>query len=481
MAPYSIAAAPPVNAPPVDESDDVARQVCLDSLAMFAETFGSNYRAARFHRLLARKLEDCFRRKIRRLCISCPPRAGKSALTSILFPAWCLTKQPDLQIIQASYASDLSEGFSQHTKAVLTSDRYRQLFPPMINPNVSRVKYWQTLAGGSYFATGVGGGAVGRGANIFICDDATKNRDEANSPTHRDRVWSWFASTAMTRLSPDGVMIVIGTRWHEDDLIGRLISPERVRQFRDEGLSAEAFEVISLEAICENPMTDPLRRKMGEALWPEQWGVQRLAATKLSIGPSEWASQYQQRPAPAGGNLVDYRKIKLIDREAVPADLKLVRAWDLALSTSTQADYSCGARGGMDKAGNFYLVHMNRGKRQWPEQKRLIVQCAEAESIGGVIGIETVSAWKIAMEELKAALAGHVIVKPYTPDKDKVGRANPWLAKVDGGMFYLVRGIWNQDFLDELEQFPNGAHDDQIDAVTILWAMSQRQQVLVMA
>jgi predicted phage terminase large subunit-like protein len=124
---------------------------------------------------------------------------------------------------------------------------------------------------------------------------------------------------------------------------------------------------------------------------------------------------------------------------------------------------------------------MHRGKRLWPEQKRLIIQLAEMESIGGKIGIETTAAWTIAKDELKDALAGRVIVKGYTPDKDKVGRATPWLAKIDGGMFFMVRGAWNQDFMHELEQFPNGTHDDQVDAVTVLNEMVRQKSVELFA
>ena len=364
--------------------------------------------------------------------------------------------------------------------AVLSSEAYLSLFPAILDPSAQRLKSWRTLAGGSYFATGVGGGATDRGADIFIADDLTKNRDEASSPTQRDKVWEWFMSTAMTRLSPNGVMVVISTRWHEDDLIGRLTNPERLRQFREHGLAEESFEVVSLEAICENPETDPLKRELGQALWPEQWAVERLEAAKLQIGPYEFAAQYQQKPSPPGGNLVDYRKINIIGREQVPPDLRLVWGWDLASSTKTQGDYSVGAFGGTDKAGNLYLVNINRGKRAWPEQKRVILQCAELNGEGSLIGIETVATWAVALEELKSAVAGRFIVKGFTPNKDKVGRANPWLAKVDGGMFYMVRRPWNQDFMHELEQFPNGAHDDQVDAVSVLWEMVRKRQKILL-
>lgn len=463
------------------EGDVALREACLDSLTTFAEAFGSNYRAAVVHRHLACKLQDCARRKIRRIVISCPPRTGKSLLTSIMFPAWSLTKAPALKIIQASYSSELSELFSRATKAVLTSEPYRAFFPPILDPAAQRLKSWQTLAGGSYYATGVGGGATGRGADIFICDDLIKNRDEASSVTHRDKVWDWFMSTAMTRLSPNGVMIVIATRWHEDDLIGRLTSTERLRQFREHGLTDELFDVINLEALCESPESDPFGREFGEALWPEQWPVERLAATKLQIGPQEFAAQYQGRPSPKGGNLVDCRKIKIIERDELPLELRTGRGWDLASSTKTQGDYSVGAQGGMDPNGNFYLTNINRGKRAWPEQKRAIVQCAEMDGASCQVGIETVAAWTVALEEIELAIAGRFVVRGFTPNKDKIGRANPWLAKIDGGAFFMTRAPWNQDFLHELEQFPNGGHDDQIDAVSVLWDMVRKRDSLVWA
>jgi predicted phage terminase large subunit-like protein len=471
----------PVRSSVEDEGDDVLRIATLDSLVTFAEAFKPKYHAARFHRALAKKLEGCYHRKIRRLCISCAPRHGKSLLTSILFPSWALTKNPRLEIIQASYTAELSESFSQSVKATLASPAYQQIFPPILDPRYNRQKSWATLEGGSYFATGVGGGAVGRGADLLIVDDPIKNRDEANSQTQRDKVWAWFGSTAMTRLSPNGVVIVIATRWHEDDLIGRLTNPEHIRQFKDLGLADETFEVVKLEALCENPDTDLLHRKYGEALWPERWPVKSLEAVRGHIGLQEFHAQYQQRPAPPGGNLVDYRKIKMIERESVPQGLRLVRAWDLALSTSASSDYSCGAFGGIDQAGNVYLVHMSRGKRLWPEQKRVIVQHAEMESNGSFIGIETVAAWKIAQDELREALRGRVTIKGYTPDKDKEARAQPWFTKINDGMFFVVRGTWNQNFFDELEQFPNGSHDDQIDAMTVLWEMTRKRQVLLVA
>ena len=317
--------AAPSNQTDLQQTDALLRDACVDSLTTFAESMQAGYRAARVHRLLAAKLEDCVRRKIRRLCVSIAPRHGKSRLTSVMLPAWALTKNPRLEIIQASYSAELAESFSLATKAVLSGEAYASLFPAILNPETNRSKWWGTRAGGSYFATGVGGGATGRGADLMILDDLFKSREDAGSAAQRELVWNWFCSTAVPRLSPEGVLVAIGTRWHEDDLIGRLTRPERVEQFREVGLGDEAFEFLSIEAICETPESDPLHRDFGKALWPERWPVTRLEAIKAQIGPAEFAALYQARPAALGGNLCDVRRIKIIGRDEVPAGLRLVR------------------------------------------------------------------------------------------------------------------------------------------------------------
>jgi predicted phage terminase large subunit-like protein len=447
--------------------DPILRDACSDSLTTFAETMMPNFKPAACHLLLAAKLEDCSSGRLRRLCISIPPRMGKSTLASVMFPAWALTNNPSLQIIGASYSSELSERFSQEAKRTLESERYQQLFPPIVNPNTNRARLWGTLAGGSYFSTGVGGGGLGRGADIFICDDLIKNREEADSEASRSRIWDWLTSTALTRLSPNGVMIVIGSRWSENDVIGRLVA------------QALEFDVLSLEALCESPATDPLKRRYGESIWPGRWTPERLKETKAALGPREWASHYQQRPAPPGGNIVNTGKVRFIDREQVPDDLVQSRGWDLALGIERSHDYSCGARGGMDREGNFVLTDMNRSRRTWLEQKAVIIALANIEH--GKVGIETVAAWKVAEDEVRAGLDGAAYVRGITPAKSKEARALPWLGLIEAGKFFMVRGSWNQDFLHELEQFPTGAHDDQVDAASVLYEVVRRREQCFLA
>lgn len=465
---------------PLKGTAALLRAACTTSLPTFGETFYPGWQAARFHRLLAKKLMQCLKRGIKRLIINVPPQHGKSRLASIIFAAWAMTLHPTLRIFQAGHTGDLSKGFSREARALVQSDRYLQFFPELINPRVNREGYWQTTLGGYYFATSVGGG-TGMPADILLIDDPHKDRAEANSKTMRDKVWEWFTSTAMTRLAPDGVVIVIQTRWHKDDLAGRLQDPKRKQALRDAGCGDVNFEVLSLEALCENPDKDEMGRSMGQALWPEVRDEKWLLAQKLQITTFEWNALYQQRPNPPGGAITDTKKIRFIKLDAVPAGREIVRGWDLAVSKTNLSDYSAGAKGCMDVDGNFYLMHMDRARRLWPDQKATLFSYISRESIGKRVGIEAVGAWETAASEVREHFKGNVIVQSYTPTSDKLVRALPWLAKIDGGKFFIIEGTWNQDFLDELEQFPNGDHDDQIDAVTVLWEMLAGAHRLVLA
>jgi predicted phage terminase large subunit-like protein len=403
-----------------------------------------------------------------------------SVTASVMFPAWALTKFPTLRFFQAGHTGDLSKGFSREARNAVMSDRYLSYYPELVNKRVNRENFWKTNLGGYYYATSVGGG-TGVPADILIIDDPHADRQSANSQNKRDRVWDWFTSTAMTRLAPDGVVIIIQTRWHRDDLSGRLQDGKRTRALAMAGFGHVNYEVIEIQAECENPATDLLGRKMGEALWPEQRDAKWLAAQKMEITAAEWNALYQQRPNPPGGLLVDVTKIKTIRLDQVPHGLRKLRGWDLALSTDTIADFSCGARACMDANKNFYLLDMDRKKRAWLEQKSRIVTLARREVADGVITVEAVSAFKIGTAELRSELSGAMMVKEFTPSIDKVSRAMEWMPKIDGGQFYMVEGDWNAEFVDELEQFPNGTHDDQIDAVTVAHAALKNSRRLVMA
>jgi len=458
----------PASAPCPADDDAAMRMACLDSLATFSETMLPGYRAAKVHVLIAQALERCFRREVKRLILACPPRHGKSQIVSIAFPAWALTKNPRLNFIQAGYSTELSETFCHATKAIIESPTYRTLFPSCIDPALDRSREFRTLHGGSYYATGVGAGGLGRGADFLIVDDPFRNRDAADSLLERDRVESWFNSTALTRLSPDGVVIVVMSRWGIDDLVGRLTAP---------GYDGPKYEVLSLPALADGE-ADPLGRAPGDALWPERWDKPRLEEVRSALGRRDWASHYQAQPIPEGGTLCNVANLKFIDRSEVPPDLQQARAWDLALGTTSHHDYSAGARGGM-KDGNFYLTDINRARRPWDAQKEVMVALGKTE--GGRVGIEAVSAWQVAVDQVKTALAGHAIVKALKVSSSKEARATPWISLVEAGKFYAVKAPWNDAFLAELAAFPSGPHDDTVDATSLLYELTRKRQTFVMA
>jgi len=177
--------------PDQPDGDAVLRSACSESLISFAMAMNVGYQPSRVHELIASKLEDCRTRKIRRLCISQPPRTGKSALASVLFPAWAMTLDPTLEIVGASYSAELSGDFSTSSKGVLLSPAYLQLFPPIVHPEGNRQNDWKTLSGGRYLATSPAGGLTGKGSSITILDDITKNREEAESELVRETIWRW--------------------------------------------------------------------------------------------------------------------------------------------------------------------------------------------------------------------------------------------------------------------------------------------------
>jgi predicted phage terminase large subunit-like protein len=457
---------------------------CLDSLATFAETFGpSGYQAAAVHRLIASKLEQCYAKKIRRLAISCPPRHGKSLLTTVLFPAWSLTKNPELEIMTASYGSTLAEKFSVHTKNTLTSPGYRQLFPPIVAADQNRLGDWQTIQGGSLFATSVGASGTGRGADALIIDDFCRNAEDAASEVNRDLVWNWFNMVAMTRLAPDGVAIIVATRWSLDDLVGRLTSPDRIREFEDAGCADARWETLNLEAICEHPDRDPMGRQMGEALW-ENWPVSSLLEKKTAIGARAFAALYQGNPMVAGGSACDFQKLRYIDGADVPKGLRIVRAWDLAVGTAVHNDYSVGVKIGVDhKSGSVFILDVVRRRFRWPDMRSLITSIAlQEKKEAWKIAIESVGAFANSFNDVKTDLRGEVRVEGVSPTECKETRFQPLANRIDASLVYLVRAPWNSDFVSEVSQFPNGAHDDQCDAAAHAFNLANtKPQNLLMA
>jgi predicted phage terminase large subunit-like protein len=447
------------------------REKARRSLLEFVSyTFPAYVRAAHLDKL-AGKLEAIERGEIDRLMVFMPPRHGKTELAGIRFPAWYLGRHPDDPVIFASYAASLAHSKSRECRNLIESQAYQNVFgrfscvdePVELAEDERAVQAWR-IAGhrGGMIAAGVGGGMTGYGAKLLIVDDPHKNRQEANSQTMREQVWGWYTSTARTRPEPGAAIVLIQTRWHPDDLAGRLL------KLAETDPKADRWEVLHLPALSED----------GQALWPERFPVEELEKTRATIGSWEFEALYQGRPRPLEGALFKREWFRVADR--APEGLTWVRFWDLAVSVKETADFTVGGRAALAEDGTLYIADVVRGRWEWPAAKKIIIQTALADGPGEV-GIEKVAFQLAAVQELRQepALLAHTI-REVEPDRDKVARALPWAARAEAGKVVLVIGDWIGDFLAEVCDFPLGEHDDQVDAVSGgVQMLAGRREILI--
>lgn len=287
--------------------------------------------------------------------------------------------------------------------------------------------------------------------NCIIVDDPVKSREEANSLAYRERVWDWYREDLYTRLEPAGAVVLIQTRWHEDDLAGRILASE----------TAAEWTVLSFPAEAE--AGDPLGREIGEPLCPERFDRAALADIRATLGTWAYTALYQQRPLPVGGGMFHKDWLPIVPE--APAEAKRVRYWDKA-GTAGGGDYSAGVRLAKTVDGIFYVEHVVRGQWSALERSRIERQTAELDGHGVAIWVEQEpgSGGKESAEVSVRNLAGfNVHAEPVTGAKEV--RAAPFAAQCEAGNVRLVRGEWCSTFIDELTSFPSGAHDDQVDAV----------------
>jgi predicted phage terminase large subunit-like protein len=376
-----------------------------------------------------------------------PPRHGKSEQNTVRYPVWRLERDPSMRIIVGAYNQTLANKFSRKSRRIaveripLSSDR-------------AAVEEWETAAGGGLRAVGVGGGITGQGGNLILIDDPVKSREEAESLAYRDRVWDWYRDDLYTRLEPGGAIILTMTRWHEDDLAGRLISESQN--------GGEKWEVLNLPALAgEN---DPLGREVGEALCPDRYSVSDLEGIKTVLGVRSFTALYQGRPQPEEGVLFKRHWFTVVD--TAPEGLKWVRYWDLAASTKTTADYTASAEVALGPEGDLFIRDMVRGRWEWPDAKKVMVSTMLTGN-GTRHGVEKALHGIAAVQELlRDQTLARVSIQGIDVDKDKMTRALPWAARGEAGKIKLIRGEWVNSFLDEVCAFPQGTHDDQVDTVS---------------
>lgn len=462
------------------------RRARTQDLLAFTHHTKPNYLAGWFHRELAEKLTAflwaCMRRESPRLMVLAPPRHGKSELISRRFPAFALGHCPDFEIIGASYAMTLAERMNRDVQRIIDSKAYAEAFPATRIPErgkpnregKTRNNDLVEVLGkaGSYRAAGARVGISGMGMHIGLIDDPIKDAKEASSQTIRDDVWDWYVSTFYSRLAPGGGILIVQTRWHEDDLAGRLIAAsERARKGEDE--DADVFEVIEYPAIATK---DEAHRKEGEALHPERYDIAALRRIRKVVGTYYWAALYQQKPAPAEGDV--FRSAWWKFWRALPP-IQMVRLYaDTALKTKEANDFSVFQAWGLGSDGRIYLLDQVRGKWESPELKHQAVAFWSKWS-GQPMGEFVPPAISFSIED-KASGTGLVQslqretaipVIPIPRDTDKLVRARSGAPSIEAGNVWLPDPIaqpteWLADYLAEFASFTaamSHSFDDQID------------------
>ena len=411
-----------------------------------------------------------------RQAVSLPPQHGKSEVFSRLYPAWLMGTRPGVSVAITAFSHELVEEFSESVRRYVEHPWYRLVFPEAaVDPRMNRMSVWGLTTGSRLRAKSVKKKLTGRRVDVLIIDDAHAGRQEAESPVERKKIVRWYFADCMSRLAPDAEVWLIGTRWHPEDLIGHLTSEEYVRELQLQGQTTELFEVTNISAIAEED--DPLGRQEGEPLAPELGRNREFLNAKKAMLPAyEWSSQFMGHPRAASSGQADITRINRIPLSALPEGLEFVRGWDLALTEKTTSDYSAGALCARDAAtGCFYVIDMFHKKLNWPKLKKHIVEIGKLERDSPTqpvyrIGMEAVSAFGIGLQEVKKELMGLVKVEPRNPKKGgKLLRAQPWFNIIEAGKMYVVDGAWNKVFLDELDQFPQASHDDQVDAVSVAY------------
>jgi predicted phage terminase large subunit-like protein len=420
--------------------------------------------------VVAATLEACSRGDVRRQIINIPPRYGKSTAASIAFVAWHLGHNPEAQIICVSYAQDFAEKLARDCMSVMSSEWYQQIFPTRLSSERRSAREFVTTKHGFRLATSVGGVLTGRGADLIIIDDALKP-NEALSESIRKSVNDWYDNSLYSRLndkSRSGIVIIM-QRVHQDDLVGHVLGQEEWNLLRLQAI-AEQDEQFEIETTTGRRT---FRRSAGELLHPEREPREVIDRIRQTLGEYNFAGQYQQEPAPAGGALVKAEWFKTYTDANLPESFEQVlQSWDTANKPTELADYSvCTTWGIKDK--RLYLLHVMRRKVNYPDLKRLVRQQADMHRATIVLIEDKASGTQLIQELTNDGLR---IVKAVKPEGDKVMRFNAQTATIENGFVYLPSTApWLAEFVQEITTFPAAKYDDQADSTSqaLGWLNSQ--------
>jgi len=527
-----------VTAATMADRELASRVLARRRLLHFIQKFKPDYEPGWVHEdicdRLERFLQDVVDKKSPRLILAMPPRHGKSEIASKNFPAYILGHHPTFEIIASSYNVSLPMGFSRKVRDMMQTPTYKAIFPKAtLSKSSQAAEAWATTAGGGYVAAGVGGGITCKGAHVFIIDDPVKDAEEADSETMREKTWDWWGSTAKTRLAPGGGTLVIQTRWHDDDLSGRMILQMQEQTAELEELIAEArdriaaasndleraniqgeiksyqfemdsidkWEIVSYPAIATDDEYEDLEthqiiqgkdiidledgyrllREKDEPLHESRFPYSRLLNMRRSMQPRHWSALYQQNPVPDEGVYFTKGMFRMEPYTPVGHKYNVYIAWDLAIGEKQTNDYTVGAVIGVDYLDQIHVLDIIRGRWDALGIVETIIDTAmryKPQLVGiekGHLEMAIKPILARRMQERKAFFTLAEGKDALTPINDKSVRARPLQGRMQQGMvFFPSNQPWVEQAVFELMRFPGGVHDDIVDALSWVVRMAMR-------
>lgn len=445
--------AQPKSSPHLLLKELLARKEAQENLPRFIEYIDLGFKPAKHHQLLLDALHKVESGEIERLMVCMPPGSAKSTYTSVVFPPWFLGRNPKLSVIAASHTQELAERFGRRVRNLVQAKEFGNVFGIGVADDSASAGRWDTTAGGEYFAAGVGGSITGRRADLAIIDDPVKSREDADSERSREKAWDWYTNDLLTRLKPGARQIVVMTRWHEDDLGGRILERERNRWHVIE---------IAMEALPG----DPLGRKAGERLWPEWYTDDMVQVAKMDT--RAWNALYQQQPASDEG---DYFKADWFgEYDKAPDTLRIYGASDYGV-TDGGGDYTEHGVFGVCPAGNLYVLDWWRKQASadaWIEAKCDLILEHEPLCWFGEAGPIRRAVEPFMLRRMNERKA-HCRVEWLASISDKPTRARSFQAMASmGKVFFPKHATWKADVIGQLLRFPVGKHDDSVDVCSLI-------------